>query len=188
MFLILSGITVFVLGRKLFFWQQEPLASSAINYYRLSLHPKSKPIKSAITRLCTKLGMCTFDSVKCYLNITDTMYISWDLGTKSVCALQQSLYVLIKSISIQLLQRSSSIAIAHCEYKTLYVLAVCCARNSVFWRHSHFTRCDCCKPPVRLLLPEVTTRVQCDVKQQAVTLPALRNVASPKGSCTSASP
>lgn len=75
-------------GKEAFFWQQEPLASSAINYYRLSLHPKAKPIKSAITRLCTKLGMCTFDSVKRYLNITDTMYISWDLGTKSVCALQ----------------------------------------------------------------------------------------------------
>ncbi|XP_038581154.1 mediator of RNA polymerase II transcription subunit 30 isoform X2 [Micropterus salmoides] len=42
------------------------------------------------------------------------------------------------------------------------------------------------KPPA-LLLPEVTTRGQRDVKQQAVTLSAFRSAASPEGSCTSAS-
>ncbi|XP_030597683.1 mediator of RNA polymerase II transcription subunit 30 isoform X3 [Archocentrus centrarchus] len=40
-----------------------------------------------------------------------------------------------------------------------------------------------CSPP----RAEVTTRGQCDVKQQAVTLSALRNAGSPEGSCTSAS-
>lgn len=51
---------------------------------------------------------------------------------------------------------------------------------------THYLMCDCSKPPA-LLLTEVTTRGQCDVKQQAVTLSALRNAALPEGSCTSAS-
>lgn len=70
----------FCFEKETFFLKQELLASSVINYCRLSLQLYLKLIKRCV--MCLRLRLWISESVK--LSVTNAMYISWEKILKSI--------------------------------------------------------------------------------------------------------